>query len=209
MIALNMATRSKDPKPDPMDAILTEIRSRVKKEADQLVSRARRVAEREQQHMREDMNTQLTAHHELSVRASELREQRTAARRAADIRHEELAQRQQFIERIFSSALAAVRNAPRDDRYRAWLRRMVEQALPQLGGGAAHAICNARDSAATAKALEGLPISLAAEHADIAGGIILASADGRVRIDCSAEAALARVQDDLRDVVLNQLGANE
>ena len=204
-----MATRAHDPKPDPMDAILTEIRSRVRKEADQLVTRARRVAEREQQHMREDMDAQLAAQREAGLRASGLREQRAAARRAADTRREELAQRQQFIERIFSSALVALRNAPRDDRYRAWLRRMAEQALPQLGGGAARALCNARDSAATAKALEGLPISLAAEHADIAGGIILASADGRVRIDCSAEAALARVQDDLRDDVLTQLGANE
>ncbi|MCX7002007.1 MAG: hypothetical protein NTV22_01895, partial [bacterium] len=48
-------------------------------------------------------------------------------------------------------------------------------------------------------------MSLAEQPAPIVAGVILHSADGRVTLDCSAEALLDQARDDLRDAILNQL----
>ncbi len=191
-----------------MDQIFTEIRESAKKEAEQALSHARRVAEREQQHAREDADARIAARREATAHEAKVREERAAARRTADARREILAQRDQFIARVFAGALDTLHTMPRDQRYEAWIRRMADAVLRQFPHGGAVAVCNSRDADVVARALRGLPMALAADRADIAGGIIVRSQDGRVSVDCSAEAVLARAQDDLRDAVLKQLSAD-
>jgi len=53
--------------------------------------------------------------------------------------------------------------------------------------------------------LAGGTARLDSQPAAIAGGLIVQTPDGRVSIDCSAEAELARAEDDLRDKILARI----
>jgi vacuolar-type H+-ATPase subunit E/Vma4 len=188
-----------------MDKIFTEIREGARKEAEQLVARARRVAEREQQHARADADARAAARREACTHEANVREERAVSRRTSEARRAALAQRDQFIAGVFARALDTLRTMPRDKRYETWIRRMATMALRQFPHGGATVMCTSSDADVVARALTGLPITVATDRADIAGGIIVKSQDGRVSVDCSVESALARAQDDLRDAVLKKL----
>ena len=91
-----------------MDRIFNEIRDSVAKEAEQLVSRAERVAEREKEHARREAEAIITAYRDKARRDAQTREERVRAHRIIETRKHELSQRQAFVDTIFSPALAAV-----------------------------------------------------------------------------------------------------
>lgn len=188
-----------------MDQIFTEIRDSVYKEAEQLVSRAKRVAERTLHYARDDAAKLVAARRAAAEQDAAVRIERASARRASELRRAELAQQEQLVERACTMALERLRTMPRDAAYRQWLAALLAAALPQLGAPQPVVRCNATDAPLVRELLANSPARLHDQPAPIAGGIIVQTPDGRVSLDCSAEAELARAVDDLRDQILARL----
>lgn len=188
-----------------MERIFAQIRDTAAREAEQVVQRAHRVADREKEHAREDAARQIAAHHDALERELKQAEERANARIAVDVRREELAQSQEFIEKLFIAARERLRSLPRDARYKAWLASVLTRALAGAGNVSPVVSCNAQDEALVKELLAGAGATLAAEPAPIACGVVVRSADGRLAIDCSGEAELERARDEWRDDLLRQL----
>ncbi len=188
-----------------INRIFADIASTVDQEAQQVITRATRVAEREREHARADAAQVLAAAEAAAQHDALVQEERATARRAAETRRIELTQRDQFVNDILARAQARFANLPRDARYTAWLRNIVQRGMQQIGADHVVLACNARDAAVVRTLLTAGTMSLAEQPAPIVAGVILHSADGRVTLDCSAEALLGQARDDLRDDILNQL----
>jgi|GEM_PF-1376358 len=188
-----------------MDQIFTDIRDSVHKEAEQLVSRAKRVAERTLQYARADAEQLVAARRAAAEQEAALRIERATSRRASELRRAELAQQEQLVQRACAMALERLRTMPRDTACHQWLAALLAAALPQLGAPQPVVRCNALDAPLVRELIAGTGARLHDEPAPIAGGLIVQSPDGRVSLDCSAEAELARAVDDLRDVLLARL----
>lgn len=188
-----------------MDRIFTEIRDSVAKEAEQLVRRAQRVAEREKQHAQREAEEIISEYREKARREAQSREERIHAHRVIETRKQELAQRQAFVETVFGRVLEGMRTRARDDEYRAWLQRMIKKGLAQFRDEKPVVYCSAQDRTLVESLAGEYGVTCAEESLDITGGIVLKSTNKRVTIDCSAEAELERVKEELRDAVLDRL----
>jgi V/A-type H+-transporting ATPase subunit E len=192
-----------------MDRIFADIRESVEKEAEQLVSRAQRVATREKQHAQREADEILSANRASVERELKVRQERATARRLVDARKATLAQREAFVEEVFTRVLVKLRDLPRDETYRAWLAGLLERGCAQFPEAQPIVSCSARDREIVRELAVARELVLADEPAEITGGLVLASADGRLTVDCSIEAELARAQDALRDEVLAKLELSE
>jgi len=188
-----------------MDRIFTDIRESVKKEAAQLIDRAQRVAEREKQHAQEEAEQILSANRAGVERELKTREERAGARRFVDARKSTLAEREEFVDEVFARALQRLRDVARDDHYRAWLENLLKRARPEFGPQRPVVHCAQRDRELVQQFIAACDADLADDDADIAGGLVLATPDGHLTVDCSIDAELARAQDELRDQVLAKL----
>jgi vacuolar-type H+-ATPase subunit E/Vma4 len=188
-----------------MDRIFTDIRESVKKEAAQLIDRAQRVAEREKQHAQEEAEQILSANRAGVERELKTREERAGARRFVDARKSALAEREKFVDEVFSRALQRLRDVARDDHYRAWLENLLKRACPEFGTERPVVRCAQRDRELVQQFIASYDADLADDDAAISGGLVLVTPDGRLTVDCSIEAELARAQDELRDQVLAKL----
>jgi vacuolar-type H+-ATPase subunit E/Vma4 len=188
-----------------INRIFADIAGAAEKEAQQIVARATRVAEREREHARDDAAQTVAAAQAAATRDAAAQEDRAAARRAADTRRTELGQRDQFVNDVIARARARFAALPRDGNYLAWLRALLARGRREFGGAPIVVACNAQDMAVVRPLLAEAGVTLADASAAIAAGLILRSADGRVTLDCSADALLAQARDDLRDGILEQL----
>ncbi|MCX7847378.1 MAG: V-type ATP synthase subunit E [bacterium] len=188
-----------------MDQLFAEIRDNVQKEAEQLVHRARRVAERTLQHAREEARAKVAARRAAAEQEAGVQRERAKARRMAEVRRAELRQQEEFIERVTAMALERLRSMPREGAYRGWLERVLKAGLTQLGTSDAVVRCNVQDRGIVEAILAGTAARLAEEPVGIAGGVLVETGDGRVSVDCSAEAALRRVMDDAREEVVARI----
>ncbi len=188
-----------------MEQVFTEIKESVEKEAKLLVSRAKRVADREIQHAKENAESILADNREVTEKEAKLRSERDIARIKADIRKQELEQQQQFIQNIFDAALQKLKNFPRDDKYAKWIKTLLDAGLSQIPDDNSVVFCNEKDNEIVKKLISATTAKLAEKHLQISGGIIIKSNDGRLTIDCSAEAEMRRAKEELRDEVLKKL----
>ena len=191
-----------------MEQVFKEIKESVDKEAKQLISRAKRVADREIQHAKEDAKSILSSNRETIEKNAELHAERAVARIKADVRKQLLAQQQQFIQKIFDVALQKLKNLPRNDKYTEWVKALLESGLSQIPNGDAVVFCNEKDVDIVENLISSTNTKLAEKHLDISGGIIIKSIDGRLTIDCSAESEMRRAKEELRDKVLEKLNLN-
>ena len=118
-----------------MEQVFTEIKESVEKEAKQLVSRAKRVADREIQHAEEGAESILSSNRKATEKEAKLRAERAIARIKADVRKQQLEQQQQFIQKIFDSALQKLKDLPRDDKYAKWIKALLDAGLSQIPAG--------------------------------------------------------------------------
>ena len=188
-----------------MEQVFTEIKESVEKEAKLLVSRAKRVADREIQHAKENAESILADNREVTEKEAKLRSERDIARIKADIRKQELEQQQQFIQNIFDAALQKLKDFPRDDKYAKWIKTLLDAGLSQIPDDNSVVFCNEKDNEIVKKLISATTAKLAEKHLQISGGIIIKSNDGRLTIDCSAEAEMRRAKEELRDEVLKKL----
>lgn len=188
-----------------MEQVFTEIKESVEKEAKLLVSRAKRVADREIQHAKEDAESILADNREVTEKEAKLRSERDIARIKADVRKQELEQQQQFIQNIFDAALQKLKDFPRDDKYAKWIKALLDAGLSQIPDDNSVVFCNEKDNEIVKKLISATTAKLAEKHLQISGGIIIKSNDGRLTIDCSAEAEMRRAKEELRDEVLKKL----
>jgi len=191
-----------------MEQVFKEIKESVEKEAKQLISRAKRVADREIQHAKEDAESILESNRETTEKEAELHAERAVARIKANVRKQLLAQQQQFIQKIFDVALQKLKNLPRDDKYTKWVKALLESGLSQISDDSAIIFCNEKDVEIIKKLICSTTAKLAEKHLQISGGIIIKSNDGRLTIDCSAESEMRRAKEELRDKVLEKLNLN-
>jgi len=191
-----------------MEQVFTEIKESVEKEAKQLISRAKRVAEREIQHAREDAESVLASNREVAEKAAKLRVERAVARIETDVRKQQLEQQQHLVQKVFDAALQKMKSLPRDDKYTKWLKALLDNALKEFPDEKALVFCNEKDTDIVKKLLAGSSSKIAEKHSDISGGIIIKSIDERLTIDCSAESELRRAKEELRDTVLEKLNLN-
>ena len=191
-----------------MEQVFKEIKESVEKEATILISRAKRVADREIQHAKENAKAILTANRETTEKEAELHAEKAVARIKADVRKQLLAQQQQFIQKIFDAALKKLQNLPRDDKYAKWVKALLETGLSKIPNGDAVVFCNEKDVEIIKKLIYSTTTKLAEKHSQISGGIIIKSNDGRLTIDCSAESEMRRAKEELRDEVLKKLNLN-
>jgi len=84
-----------------MEKIFTEIRDNVEKEAEQLLSRAKRVAEREIKYAKKEAEDILSEHDLEMRKQAGLLEERERSHNSVDERKVELEQRQFFVEKKF------------------------------------------------------------------------------------------------------------
>jgi len=188
-----------------LNKIFAEIRDTVAHDAQQTVARAQRVAEREREHARTDAEQVLTTRRAAQRHDDAVRLERADARRQAETRRAELAQRDGFVKAVMRQTRERFRGLARDDAYKAWLRLLLERGLAELGDVPARVACCAQDQPLLASLTAGSKAVPEAAPADIAGGLIICSADGRLTLDCSVEALLARGGDDLRERILSRL----
>lgn len=188
-----------------MEQLFAEIRESVQKEAEQLVTRAKRVAERTLQYAREEAEQVVRARREAAEREAAVERERAKARRVAELRRAELQQQEEFLERLYTMVLERLRALPRKEAYRTWLQRVLEAALQQLGAEEAVVRCNASDRGLVEEMIAGTRARVRPEPAEIAGGVIVETPDGRVSVDCSIEAELARVMEEVRDAILARI----
>ena len=191
-----------------MEQVFAEIKGSVEKEAKQLVSRAKRVADREIQHAKEEAETILNSNREITKKEAELHSERAIARIKADVRKKRLEQQQEFIQEIFDTALQKLKNLPRDDKYVKWVKALLDIGLSQIPDGTGVVFCNEKDVEIIEKLISSTRAKLGKENIPVSGGIIIKSQDGRLTIDCSAEAEMRRAKEELRDKVLEKLNLN-
>ncbi len=191
-----------------MEQVFAEIKESVEKETKLLVSRANRVADREVQHAKEEAETILNSNREITEKEAKLHSERAIARIKADVRKKRLEQQQEFIQEIFDTALQKLKKLPRDDKYAKWIKALLEAGLSQIPNGNAVVFCNEKDSEIVKKLVSDTTAKSAEKHLQIFGGIIIKSNDGRLTIDCSAEAEMRRAKEELRDEVLKKLNLN-
>jgi len=191
-----------------MEQVFAEIKGSVEKEAKQLVSRAKRVADRGIQHAKEEAETILNSNREITKKEAELHSERAIARIKADVRKKRLEQQQEFIQEIFDTALQKLKNLPRDDKYVKWVKALLDIGLSQIPDGTGVVFCNEKDVEIIEKLISSTRAKLGKENIPVSGGIIIKSQDGRLTIDCSAEAEMRRAKEELRDKVLENLNLN-
>jgi len=131
--------------------------------------------------------------------------ERAIARIKADVRKQQLEQQQEFIQEIFDVALAKLKNLPRDDKYAKWIKALLDAGLSQIPNGAGIVFCNEKDIEIIKKLIPSTKAKLSEKNIPISGGVIVKSQDGRLTIDCSAEAEMRRAKEELRDEVLKKL----
>ena len=170
-----------------------------------MVSRAKRVADREIQHAKENAESILADNREVTEKEAKLRSERDIARIKADVRKQQLEQQQQFIQNIFDAALQKLKDFPRDDKYSKWIKALLKAGLSQIPDDNSVVFCNEKDNKIVKKLISDTTTKLAEKHLQIFGGIIIKSNDGRLTIDCSAEAEMRRAKEELRDEVLKKL----
>ncbi len=193
-----------------MEQVFAEIKQNVEKEAEHLVSRAKRVAEREIQLAREEAENILKANRAETEKEANIRFERALARINADIRKQILEQQQTFVQKIFDTALEKMKTLPRDDKYEKWLAALFTAAIAQIPDGKCAVFCNEKDASIVKKIITdsaNSSVKLSKEFPPISAGIIVKSNDNRLTIDCSAEAEMRKAKDELRDTVLKKLTA--
>ena len=188
-----------------MEQVFAEIKESVEKEAKQLVSRARRVADREIQHAKEEAESILNSSREITEKEAELHAERAIARIKADVRKQQLEQQQEFIQEIFDMALVKLKDLPRDDKYAKWIKALLSAGLSQIPNGTGIIFCNEKDVEIIKKLIPSTNAELGKKSIPVSGGVIIKSLDGRLTIDCSAEAEMRRAKEELRDEVLKKL----
>lgn len=188
-----------------MKKIFAEIRDTVEEEAEKEVSLAKRVAEREIEHAKRDADEILSACRSDAEQEAGILMERADARRAMRIRHDRMQQLQSYCDEIFSEARQRIEELPRDDAYYKWCTRMLKKAKAMCPQGARVA-CAEKDKDFLAPLIREEGMECDDTPADIAGGILLHSADGRLTIDCSADAELRAFESEHRDEVIQRCG---
>ena len=188
-----------------MEQVFTEIKESVEKETKQLVDRAKRVAEREIQHAREEAELILSSSRKAVEKEAKLHAERTVARIKADVRKQMMEQQQKFIQKIFDVALQKLKDFPRNEQYIKWIKALLDVGLSKIPNGNAVVFCNEKDKEIVKSLLSSSTAKLGEKKLPVSGGIIIKSQDGRLTIDCSAEAEMRRAKEDLRDSVLKKL----
>ena len=188
-----------------MEQVFEEIKNSVEQEANQLISRAKRVAEREKLHASEDAEKVLENNRNAALQEAKLRKERAMAKILVEIRKRELEQQQLFIQQLFNMALEKIKLMPRNDKYRAWIKELINAGLENIDNKKAVIFCNEKDADIASEIIGSTNAALCDEYIPISGGIIIKSDDNRLKIDCSAEAELKRAKDELRDDALERL----
>ena len=191
-----------------MEQVFAEIKESVEKEAEQLVRRAKRVADREIQHAKEEAVSILNSSRKVTEKEAKLHAERAVARIKADVKKQQLEQQQEFIQEIFDVALLKLKTLPRDDKYAKWIKALLNAGLSQIPNGNGIIFCNEKDIEIIKKLIPSTKAKLSEKNIPISGGIIVKSQDGRLTIDCSAEAEMRRAKEELRDEVLKKLNLN-
>lgn len=188
-----------------MNKIFGEIRLSVEKEAEQMISRAKRVAQRELEHAEREA-TEIEKEISLS---SEKEALKVYARHEAtfkiEMRKKELSQREQFVREVMAAAMLKFIDEP---RYPDWLERMVVAGRKQFLHQKPKLCCNAKDLPIVTQIALKYDLPLAESVLDITGGVILISPDGRISVDCSLKTEFARIGEDLRNDVVEHLNLN-
>ena len=155
-----------------MEQVFTEIKKGVEKEAKQLVSRAKRVADREIQHAKEEAQAVLNSNREITEKLAKLRSEKAAAKIKSEVRKKMLEQQQKFIQETFDAALEKFRELPRDEKYSNWIKALLKTGTAQIPNGNAVIYCNQKDAEIVGKLVCGTPAKASDEYLQILGGLL-------------------------------------
>ena len=188
-----------------MEKIFTEIRNNVEKEVDQLLSRAKRIAEREVKYSRIEAE-KIISEHNLEIRKqAEILEEREKAHNSVDDRKTEMEQRQHFVEQLFKMALEEIKNIPRDEKYESWIKHLLINGLKNFNNENVIIYSSKKDSEVVKKVADEFNVKCSDDYLDLEGGIVLKSADCRMTVDLSARAILDSKKDDLRSEIIPRI----
>jgi len=188
-----------------MEKIFAEIKDSVDKEAEQLINRAKRVAEREIKYANNEAEKILSEHNFEMQKQAAFLEERERAHYSIDERKAELDQRQDFVEKIFNMALDEIKTLPRDEEYNTWIKNLLTNGLKNFKDNKVLVFSSEQDSKLVKKIAAQQNVKYSDDYLDIAGGIVLKSLDGRITVDLSAKAILNNKKDDLRSEVIERL----
>ena len=188
-----------------MEKIFTEIRDNVEKEVDQLLSRAKRVAEREIKYSRIEAEKILSDNNFEIQKQAGLLEEREKAHNSVDVRKTEMEQQQHFVEQLFKMALEEIKSIPRDEKYESWIKHLLINGLKNFNEKNVIIYSSEKDSEIVKKVAEEFNVKCSNDYLDIEGGIVLKSADNRMTVDLSAKAVLESKKDDLRSEIISRL----
>ena len=188
-----------------MEKFFTEIRNNVEKEAEQLLSRAKRVAEREIKYAKIEAEQILSDYiFDMEKRALIL-EKKEIAHNIVNNRKIDLEQKQQFVNQIFKLMIEEIKNIPRNQKYEAWIKYLLIIALKNFNDKNVVVYSAKKDAEIVLKVAEQFNVKCSDEFLDVEGGIVLKSADNRMTIDLSARAVLNSKKDDLRSKIIPRI----
>ncbi len=188
-----------------MEKIFTEIRDNVEKEAGQLLSRAKRVAEREVKYARIEAEKILSDHNFEIQKQAGLLEEREKAQNSVDDRKTEMEQCQHFVEQLFKIALEEIKNIPRNEKYESWIKHLLINGIKNFNKENVIIFSSEKDSEIVMKTATEFNVKCSGDYLDVEGGIVLKSADNRMTVDLSARAILESKKDDLRSEVVSKI----
>lgn len=153
---------------------------------------------------------------ELEAQAASMKSQERAeaAAQAARIKADA---RRDLVEKVMAEALSRLATAPRDDSYAAVLERLVREAAAALGTKEAIVTVSARDRefmsqqgrferiAGSVRQSMGATLTLSNDTADISGGAIVATHDGKLSYYNTFDEAAYRGRSALKSLIAQEL----
>jgi len=200
------------------EALAEAILQKARTEAEERVARARRVAQRDVEHAREEAEA---LRRKLLQRAQQRIEQerrQAYAQMDLDDQRRRRTRQEELVQAVFRSAMNALRSMPRDETYAQILVRLIGEGVMAIGKEVGTMVLNRMDREVfggekmrwlekqVAERLgRDVQLVLSDQLVEASGGVLIRSEDDRISFDNTFEARLERMRDDLRGDVARVL----
>lgn len=187
-----------------MEKIFSEILDNARKEAENAVRVATKVAQREVEYARKDAEALCERYK--SENASELQavRERISVSGERENKKQELAQRQRIVKETLESALEIFRKEGRSGRffelYKQWLDRKLSEAASCFRGDVV--LTCAREDKELMGSLWRDDRKLVVSIGEMAGGFVLSDLDQRITVDCTIESVVRNNEEKWRDQIM-------
>lgn len=187
-----------------MEKIFSEILENARKEAENAVRVASKVAQREVEYAQRDAEALYERYK--SENASELQavRERISVTSERENKKQELSQRQRIVKETIEAALEIFRKEGRSGKfgelYRQWLAKKLAEASACFKEEVV--LTCAKEDRETLSSLWKEDRKLIFSLGDMAGGFVMSDVDQRISVDCTMEAVVRNNEEKWRDLIM-------